>query len=127
MKKIQFRLAFLREERKLSQESLANIIGVDHSTIANYETGARFPKYPILIKIADYFGVSIDWLLGRTDIPQLNTFETALKGLPPHVQKLLMEKDEALPALELAADCVKYNLPIKEIQKIVKIIALIKG
>ena len=43
--------------------------GVSQPVIARYETGDFFPSYPILIKIADYFNVSADYLLGRTDNP----------------------------------------------------------
>lgn len=60
----------LREKTGLSQAKLAKVLGgVSRPVIARYETGDCFPSYPVLIKIADYFNVSTDYLLGRTDNP----------------------------------------------------------
>ena len=65
--KMQQRLRNLREESNLNQYELAKKIGVNHCTICAYETGSRLPKIDILDAIADFYGVSIDWLTGRTD------------------------------------------------------------
>lgn len=59
------RIAELRREKGLSQVALAKELGVDCSTIAKYETGDRLPDIVMLCKIADYFEVSTDYLLGR--------------------------------------------------------------
>ena len=65
---IGIRVKQLREKTGLSQAELAKALGVvSRSVIARYETGACFPSYTVLIKIADYFKVSTDYLLGRTD------------------------------------------------------------
>ena len=62
------RLKQLREKTGLSQAKFAKVLGdVSQPVIARYETGDCFPSYPVLIKIADYFNVSTDYLLGRTD------------------------------------------------------------
>lgn len=62
------RLRELREEKQITQKSLAEILGLSsRSTIANYEQNDREPDYETLIKIAKYFEVSIDYLLGQTD------------------------------------------------------------
>jgi transcriptional regulator with XRE-family HTH domain len=61
------RLRDLREERGLSQEELGARIGVDRSTVTSYETEKSFPKPDILPKIASYFDVSIDYLMGQED------------------------------------------------------------
>ena len=55
----------LREEKAISQQKLADIIKVSRSTIAMWETGASEPDNSMLKKIADYFNVSVDYLLGR--------------------------------------------------------------
>jgi transcriptional regulator with XRE-family HTH domain len=64
------RLKQLREKTGLSQAKFAKELGeVSQPVIARYETGDFFPSYPVLIKIADYFNVSTEYLLGRTDNP----------------------------------------------------------
>lgn len=55
----------LRKENKLSQKSLAENIGIAQSAIANYETGYRIPSRDILMKIADYFQITLDDLVCR--------------------------------------------------------------
>lgn len=61
------KLKKLRLEKKINQSELGEIISVSPSTIGMYERDQRFPDKDILIKIADYFEVSVDYLLGRTD------------------------------------------------------------
>ena len=55
----------LREQHKLDRYELAEKIGVSYHTIAKYETAERTPPPDILEKLADFFGVSTDYLLGR--------------------------------------------------------------
>jgi len=66
------RLKQLRENRKLSQLKLALDLNMNQNTISRYESGAREADYKTLIAIADYFNVSIDYLLERTDNPKMN-------------------------------------------------------
>jgi transcriptional regulator with XRE-family HTH domain len=61
------RLMILREESGLTQEKLAEIFKTKKATISRYETGSRDPKLDTLIELADFFQVSTDYLLGRTD------------------------------------------------------------
>ncbi|WP_078096974.1 helix-turn-helix domain-containing protein [Agathobaculum desmolans] len=58
------RLRNLRIEKGLSQKQVATLIGVNPSTISTYESTARLPSYPSLIRLAKVYGVSIDYLLG---------------------------------------------------------------
>ena len=60
------RITELRKEKGLSQVGLAKELGVDCSTIAKYETGDRLPDLVMLCKLADFFGSSTDYLLGRS-------------------------------------------------------------
>ncbi|MFW6243372.1 MAG: helix-turn-helix domain-containing protein [bacterium] len=62
------RLKKLRKDKKLTQQDFANIIGYSRSTIAKYESGSRMPSNNFLIEVADYFEVSLDYMLGRTDL-----------------------------------------------------------
>ncbi len=61
------RLLYLRNKRQLTQEELAKIFCMSRSTYAQYEVDRRKPDYDTLQRIADYFEVSTDFLLGRTD------------------------------------------------------------
>lgn len=56
----------LRLSSNLTQNEMAEKIGISRSTIGMYETGAREPDFETLEKIADYFNVDTDFLLGRT-------------------------------------------------------------
>ena len=66
------RLKALREKRGISQLKLAMDLDMNQNSISWYETGAREADYKSLIKFADYFDVSIDYLLERTDNPKTN-------------------------------------------------------
>ena len=57
----------LRNSCGLTQAEMAEKLGISRSTIGMYETGAREPDFETLEKIADFFNVDIDYLLGRTD------------------------------------------------------------
>ena len=63
------RLAEIRKKKELSQYELADRLGFSRGQIANYEQGKREPDYETLQKLADFFNVSTDYLLGRTDEP----------------------------------------------------------
>ncbi len=66
------RLKLLREQRNISQVRLAIDLNLSQNSISRYETGHREADYKTLIAIADYFDVSIDYLLERTDCPKRN-------------------------------------------------------
>ena len=57
----------LREENKISQQKLANELKVSQSTVGMWENGKNKPEFDTLIKIADYFDVSVDYLLGKSE------------------------------------------------------------
>lgn len=57
----------LRKARKISQLKMAMDLNMNQNTISRYETMEREADYRTLIMIADYFGVSLDYLLGRTE------------------------------------------------------------
>ncbi|TCT16016.1 methanogenic corrinoid protein MtbC1 [Natranaerovirga pectinivora] len=61
-------LKSLRQEKNLRQIDLAKSLGVGQTTIANYEQGIRFPNEATLVRIADFFNISLDSLLGRQPI-----------------------------------------------------------
>jgi transcriptional regulator with XRE-family HTH domain len=62
----------LMKNHKLTQDKLAEAIGVSQGNISEWKSGRSKPTFDALIKLADYFGVSIDYLVGRTDNPVVN-------------------------------------------------------
>lgn len=66
------RIKELREQKSIGQKVLAIDIGVSQPTICDWESGRKTPSSKSAAKLADYFGVSLDYLLGR-DIPHANT------------------------------------------------------
>lgn len=69
------RLKELRENMNLTQTELASNFNITPPSISQYEKDVRSPDYELLIKIADFFDVSTDYLLGRTDVEK-NNIET---------------------------------------------------
>lgn len=66
------RLKYLREQRGITQLKLAMDLNLNQNSISRYEKGVREADYKTLIILADYFNVSIDYLLERTDNPIFN-------------------------------------------------------
>ncbi|MCL2337205.1 MAG: helix-turn-helix domain-containing protein [Firmicutes bacterium] len=59
----------LRVALNFTQKQLGEATGLSERGIQNYELGLRKPEYDAIVALADYFGVSIDYLVGRTDDP----------------------------------------------------------
>ena len=66
------RLKALRIKKGISQLKLAIDLNMNQNSISRYENGQRQADYETLIKFADYFNVSIDYLLERTENPDIN-------------------------------------------------------
>lgn len=90
------RIAILRNQRSLTQAELAEIFGVAQSTIQSWECGTRQPPLDRLIAIADYFNVSLDYLMDRTDSPAV-LFDTKKDPSPE-------ERAQAVEAAAAALD-----------------------
>ncbi|QNU68775.1 helix-turn-helix transcriptional regulator [Ruminiclostridium herbifermentans] len=61
------RIKKLREDRNLNQLEFSKILNISNTTLSQYEAGNRTPSDEIKEKVADYFNVSVDYLLGRTE------------------------------------------------------------
>jgi hypothetical protein len=61
------RLRQLRLDKRLRQDQVARLVGVSKGAISAYETDIRQPSYDVLIRLANLYRVSADYLLGRTD------------------------------------------------------------
>ena len=66
------RIKQLRSEQGMTQEALGTIIGVTRFSVYTYEKGLNYPEVRTLMTLADYFKVSLDYLVGRTDNPEIN-------------------------------------------------------
>ncbi len=62
-------LSALRRERNISQRTAAADLGISQALLSHYENGAREPGLGFVCRACDYYGVSADYLLGRTDRP----------------------------------------------------------
>ena len=80
------RLKALRKSLGLSQSDFADELNIARSSVSEYESGKKIPSALVIAKIAQYFGVSADYLLGLTDNPTPCNNE-----LPQHIKKELEE------------------------------------
>ena len=113
------RLKLLRDEKGLTQEDLAKIIDVSPSAIGMYERDEREPNDDLTLKLADYFGVSTDYILGKSDIQNStntnNTYEE--KELLKYYQKLNnLGKQTAITYVEGLTEVPKFTEKRKELK-----------
>ncbi len=64
------RIRDLREDKDMNQTEIANYLGMSQTGYSKYETGEHDIPTAILIKLADFYDVSVDYLLGRTNEPK---------------------------------------------------------
>lgn len=84
------RLRLCRKQKGMSLKQLADVFGMSHSTLSKYESGTRRPDPDMLIKLAEYFAVSTDYLLGVSDTPYGSLLAVNVGGdLPPQAQREL--------------------------------------
>ena len=104
MSSLSKRLKELRLEKDLSQEKLGDLLEISRSAITRYECGDREPDFYTLQKIADFFDVSADYLLGRTNVKIID-----------------LEKHKNVERLLRAAHKAK-NLPENKIDHLTKVL-----
>jgi transcriptional regulator with XRE-family HTH domain len=110
-------LAKLRKEKNLSQYKLAELMNLSRGQIANYEQGSREPDFETLERFADFFDVSIDYLLGRTEkqklAPQEEDADFQAFANNPELQKFYNElpysKEEAVQRLRDIWEILKHE------------------
>lgn len=97
----------LREEKDLKQKDIAKILGVTDRAVGHYESGARRPSQDILEKLADFFNVSVDYLLGRTDVRNLEENKVITKAF--HSVDMDGLPDEAIKQVEEYVELMKLK------------------
>lgn len=95
-------LSELRKERGLSQKEAAAKLGISQALLSHYEKGIRECGHSFLLKVADFYGVTCDYLLGRTT--ERNDFQTV-------ASKILMVNDDYAPT---SKTCIKAAMILRE-------------
>ena len=99
---MQTRFKQLRTEKQLTQRNVADIIGCTSATYSKYETGKREPSIDVLCRLADLYGVSVDYLIGRdisSNTPLHDTdmdFLSRFRKLRPLTQEIFISTIELL-------------------------------
>lgn len=87
------RLKKLREQKKLNQTELANLLEVSNGSISKWERGDRQPDYETLERIADIFNVTIDYLLGRSDVKYKSDDSQMSFSTPQEALSFILKQD----------------------------------
>lgn len=111
------RLRQLRSELELTQGKIAEKLNMALTTYANYEQGTRSPEPETLCRLADVFNVTVDYLLGRTEIRQGMIVEGNM--LPPELRGMI-------DGIEILKDGLKDGLSKEDIKEILAAAAKIK-
>ncbi|SFI88344.1 Transcriptional regulator, contains XRE-family HTH domain [Paenibacillus sp. UNC496MF] len=95
----------LREDRGWTQEQTAALLGISRAALSHYEKNRREPDTETLSKFADLFHVSVDYLVGRTNVPHV-TLDEPIKQF---VDQLELSEEEILKKFDLTIDGVKLS------------------
>lgn len=105
------RIKKLRKEHNHTQQQFAALLNLNDSTISLYENEKRAPEFHTLIKIADSFNVTVDWLLGRTDNRHISIVKNE------HIPRDLL--GVGVDYLKLAKEIYDKKIPPQDIRKII--------
>lgn len=106
------RLVQLRKEKKMTQQAVADLLHISRGTYAQYEIERRVPEYATLERMADFYEVSLDYLVGRTDDKKRILADSSRKLIDMIDQELtdeeIMDKMKfRIDGIELSEDDVK--------------------
>ena len=106
--KINEQIAFLRKQKGLTQEELANALGVTNQAVSKWESAQCCPDIQLLPDIADYFGVSIDELMGHDAMVQKQKTGVVMDGLIDDALIILSEQEQISISLLQKLLCIGY-------------------
>lgn len=89
----------LRKDARLTQDQIADALGIPKRTYGSWERSERQPDFEMLGRIADYFGVTTDYLLGRTPM-EIEVIEGDPPPLPPDQFELVIKAEEKAPSAD---------------------------
>lgn len=112
------RIRELRKKRKMTMKQLGDVLDLAESTISQYENGKRQPDYETLLRLGEFFGVSVGYILGAEEkMPLVNDDEELSELL-----EMLKTRPECRMLFQLSKDATK-----EEVEKAVRIIEAIRG
>jgi len=109
------RITELRKNKKISQKELGELLGVAQNTVCNWENGRREPEYEMLLKLANFFGVSTDYLLGNSD-SESSPCDISSDSAADSEKARLLEQFSRLSESEMqeALDYIRFQLSRRE-------------
>ena len=110
-----FRIRQLRLERKISQMQLASAINSSQASITDWELGKKEPRPEMLIAMADFFDVSLDYLCGRSDVPYVVRSYTTRNG---EVICFTTETPSNQPIEGRTAETVSFSVPEEDLVQV---------
>ena len=102
------RIKLLREEKKIRQDELAKVLSISPSAVGMYERDEREPNDEITLKLAEYFGVSTDYLLGKSDIRNPEEIKNIPHANAGGVDTTGLDEDD-LKELQAQIDYMKWK------------------
>ncbi|MGX7203422.1 hypothetical protein BCR22_13465 [Enterococcus plantarum] len=116
MSKFSERLKQLRTEKKMTQQTIADLVGVNRATYTNWENGKREPELDKVVELATELNSTVDYLLGNSDINYLDITEKELKNLSKEEAQILSDemKKNLFSIFEIGKD--KFNMTEEEME-----------
>ncbi|MCC0684099.1 helix-turn-helix domain-containing protein [Clostridioides sp. ZZV14-6345] len=126
MNSISEKLKYLRDLKKLTQKEVANSIGVTTSAYGFYEQGKRTPSPELIVKLAEYFNVTTDYLLGHTktsysvnaNIPSMSSIICEDNSNYDIIEKSKNNKEEFTDNLDIFLDSLDIDEEVKYMAKL---------
>lgn len=110
-------LKSLRRSSKLTQQQLADALGIERASVARYEDGSRTPPLKVMLRIADFFDTSLDYLTGREDDTYTpETFDVNITDIAAHnsSDKSPLTREQVNQIVQSALDDFKKELRRKQ-------------
>lgn len=103
------RIKELRSNKKLTQENLAQALNLTREAIASYEAGNTTPPAEVFLQLADFYGVSLDYLFGRSPYPHQGYYDLVGEKDVNHFRQLYSLSEEERKLLLELSDVIKKS------------------